>query len=253
MIFYFTATGNSLYIAKKFSQEPISIPQVKAGDSFEDSVIGVVCPVYCGEIPKIVLRFLSESRLKADYLFMVLTYGKDDSDSAEFTFARCNKLNLNFDYIATIKMVDNYLPAFDMEKEKSIDKRTDEQLSAILLDVENRKHFISPATEAGRKLHKQISVMNKLMPSLNNGSALKISNNCNGCGVCAKVCPIGNIMLSGKRAKRLNKKCEFCLACIQNCPSAAITLKRELNPKARYRNKNITLNEIIEANNQRKD
>lgn len=26
MLFYFTATGNSLYVAKQFDQEPISIP-----------------------------------------------------------------------------------------------------------------------------------------------------------------------------------------------------------------------------------
>lgn len=30
-VFYFTATGNSLYAAKKFSAEPISIPQVMRG------------------------------------------------------------------------------------------------------------------------------------------------------------------------------------------------------------------------------
>lgn len=52
MIFYFTATGNSLYVAKKLSENPISIPQVKQGSSFEDDVIGIVSPVYCGEIPK---------------------------------------------------------------------------------------------------------------------------------------------------------------------------------------------------------
>ena len=48
MLFYFTATGNSLYVAKQFDQEPISIPQVINQENlvFEDETIGVVWPVY---------------------------------------------------------------------------------------------------------------------------------------------------------------------------------------------------------------
>lgn len=30
MTFYFTATGNSLYVAKQLDESPISIPQAKA-------------------------------------------------------------------------------------------------------------------------------------------------------------------------------------------------------------------------------
>ncbi|MDO4380311.1 MAG: EFR1 family ferrodoxin [Clostridia bacterium] len=227
MVFYFTATGNSLFVAKKLDDNPISIPQTQSGSVFEDEYIGIVSPVYCGEIPKIVLNFLKNSKFKADYLYMILTYGKDDSDSAEFTYRQCKEFGLSFDFITTIKMVDNYLPAFDMNEEKKIDKKIEERLSEILLDLENKKRGISPATEAGRKLHKQVAVMNRLLPSLNNGSALKVTEKCTGCGICEKVCPIGNFTVTDKTARRTSKKCEFCLACIQNCPNGAIALKKE--------------------------
>ena len=53
------------------------------------------------------------------------------------------------------------------------------------------------------------------------------------------------------------RKCEFCLACVHNCPQKALTLKSqwsgapgERNPEARYRNPNVSLNEIIKANRQ---
>lgn len=36
MILYFTATGNSLYVAKQLDESPISIPQVKSGMVFKD-------------------------------------------------------------------------------------------------------------------------------------------------------------------------------------------------------------------------
>lgn len=86
MIFYFTATGNSLYAAKQFSESPISILQVKSGMTFKDDTIGIICPVYCGEVPKLVLNFITNSKFETEYLFLILTYGMDESDSAEFTF-----------------------------------------------------------------------------------------------------------------------------------------------------------------------
>lgn len=52
-IFYFTATGNSLSVAKKLGGELLSISQlVKEGRvDFADEVIGIICPVYCADVP----------------------------------------------------------------------------------------------------------------------------------------------------------------------------------------------------------
>ena len=79
MVFYFTATGNSLYVAKQFSDAPISIPQIMRGTkrNFSDREIGIICPVYAGQPPQMVLRFLQESEFHAEYMYMLLTYGHD--------------------------------------------------------------------------------------------------------------------------------------------------------------------------------
>lgn len=42
--------------------------------------------------------------------------------------------------------------------------------------------------------------------------------------------------------------CQF--ACVHACPQKALTLHRERNPQARYRNKNVSLGDIKRANNQ---
>ena len=34
MVFYFTGTGNSLYVARQLEEKPLSIPQVMRGYSF---------------------------------------------------------------------------------------------------------------------------------------------------------------------------------------------------------------------------
>ena len=47
MVFYFTATGNSLYVAKCIDEYPVSISQViKNSSIYSDNQIGIVCPVY---------------------------------------------------------------------------------------------------------------------------------------------------------------------------------------------------------------
>lgn len=74
----------------------------------------------------------------------------------------------------------------------------------------------------------------------------QVNNNCNGCKVCEKVCPVDNIKVDEKPAFKDN--CEHCLACIHNCPQTAISLKKEKS-SARFRNQHVTLKEIINANN----
>lgn len=52
-IFYFTGTGNSLYVAQQLGGELLSIPQVMKDDRIEiqDEAVGIVCPIYAGDMP----------------------------------------------------------------------------------------------------------------------------------------------------------------------------------------------------------
>lgn len=51
-------------------------------------------------------------------------------------------------------------------------------------------------------------------------------------------------------AQRRSKKCEYCLACVHACPQKAIIIKHEKNKNERYRNENVSLDEIIKSNFQ---
>ena len=64
-ILYFTATGNSLYAARQIGGEQLSIPQLIKEGNYEvkDDAVGIVCPVYCGNIPKMVRRFLAKATI----------------------------------------------------------------------------------------------------------------------------------------------------------------------------------------------
>lgn len=254
MIFYYTATGNSLYVAKKLDTEVISIPQVKKGNiyDFESETIGIVAPVYAGELPKTVVEFMQKAHLKADYIYMVLTYGKDDSVAAQWSDKLASENGINIDYIETIEMVDNYLPSFDMNEQKEIEKNVDQHIEKVIQNIASRKQFIPRPTLKGKGLYAMVQKRFKDHPEYNNGEQLEIiEEQCIGCSICTKVCPIGNIQIVDGKAVRKNKTCDFCLACIQNCPHKAISLKlSDINPKARYRHPDISLKEITDSNNQ---
>ena len=125
MVFYFSATGNSLYVAKNLEKNPISIPQVIHNKNlfFKDETIGIVFPVYGSEPPYMVQEFLKKAKLDTEYLYIVMTYGCSNGASAEIIQKLAVENNLLLSYIHTIKMVDNYLPGFDMNEEKKADKK----------------------------------------------------------------------------------------------------------------------------------
>jgi ferredoxin len=87
-------------------------------------------------------------------------------------------------------------------------------------------------------------------PAFLDGNTAKgfiVNEKCNHCGMCAKVCPVGNITVTDKPV--FSDKCEVCLGCVHNCPNGALHLKNEKS-ELRFRNPDVTLKEIIEANCQ---
>ena len=253
MLFYFTATGNCLHVARQFDKNPISIPQVINNDNlvFEDEKIGIVWPVYAGEPPKIVLNFLKKATFKTNYFYMILTYGKDVTDAPEYTNRLCEGMGIHVDYIHSILMVDNYLPSFDMNEQKAMDKHIEEQLQIALKDVQERKKEITEANQEARDFHARAAKIFADNPSLINGEQITVTDKCTGCGICTKVCPVKRFYIENGKAKRTQTTCEFCLACAHNCPQKAITTCiSDKNPDSRFRNENVTLQDIIKSNQQ---
>lgn len=48
MVFYFSATGNSMYVARQIEKDPISIPQAihSGNQEYVADSIGIVAPIY---------------------------------------------------------------------------------------------------------------------------------------------------------------------------------------------------------------
>ena len=251
MVFYFTGTGNSLYIAKQISENPISIPKImrqKSLDFVADS-IGIVAPVYGHEVPDMVKDFLRRAHFHTEYFYMILTYGNRHGGAAELAKELCDECGITVNYINVIMMVDNWLPSFDMNEQKKIDKKVEENLKLILDDLFSHKNKISDVTNIDREAHRQfLNRMSQMAPDVWQ-HFLWITDACIGCEICEKVCPSSSIHVSDGKAVYVPGKCQTCLACAHACPQKAIQLTvPEVNAGARYRNKHISLKEIIDAN-----
>ena len=143
-------------------------------------------------------------------------------------------------------MVDNWLPGFDIETQiKTLpEKKVEEHLEQIINDIGNRKHYLSKSSIPVRALSSVIGRMLKF-DTLSQGFI--VNEKCNQCGICSQLCPAKNIEINDK--VNFYNHCEGCLACTHHCPQNAIRLKNEKSSK-RWRNPDVSLKEIIDANNR---
>ncbi len=81
-VYFFSGTGNSLYIAKKIIEEaegraiPITSVINKESITPDADVFGIIFPVYYADIPLIIKRFAKKlSNIENKYIFAVSNYG----------------------------------------------------------------------------------------------------------------------------------------------------------------------------------
>lgn len=251
-ILYFTATGNNLYIAKKFNGKLVSIPQaIKEGNyNFKDDKVGIIFPIYGWAVPKYIRDFLKKVNIDSKYIFAIMSYGMLAGGATDHLLTISSENNIVFSYINTIKMVDNYLPGFKMEKEleKEPEKQIETHLNTIVEDIRNSKQWIPKASFINKFMTKRLLKSDNYKTGVGFSDKFSIEDTCTKCGTCVKVCPVDNIqMVDGKPV--FSKTCISCLACTQNCPKNAIRLSTEKS-QVRFRNKNISLKEIIDSNSR---
>ncbi len=249
-ICYFTATGNSLYVARRLGGERKSIPQLmrKTPIRIRDDAVGIVCPVYCGEMPKMVRTFLEKAEIETDYFFFIYTNGMADTVARPNAELAAKKAGLTLHYSAAIRMVDNYLPGFEMQNQIKTagEKKIEAQIEQVCLEIARRSENTVKLTVARRA--EMALVHNTMGRAILKGSAAQsyvVSDDCIRCGVCAKVCPANNITVIDR--VQFADRCEVCYACVHNCPKNAIHLKNEQSA-ARFRNEHVGLTDIVSAN-----
>ncbi|MCM1290674.1 MAG: EFR1 family ferrodoxin [Prevotella sp.] len=249
MIFLFSGTGNSQYIAYELGyklNEPIhSIDEHSGCDIvFEGSNLGFVFPVYSWGVPPQVLTFIktlpdsviSASKGKA---WMVCTCGDEVAMTPEMLASALKLRGIELLGRWSIIMPNNYvlLPGFDVDNKdvelKKLKEAPDriEQISKKILAGDWEFDFVRGnwpklKTRLIYPLFVRFGISSKKWRSL---------DDCIGCGKCATICPMHNIKLIQRRPE-WNDNCASCCGCFHICPVNAVQYGNITKGKGQYFN-----------------
>jgi len=249
-ICYFSGTGNSLWSAKKIAQavggecELINIgaEAYKSEIILEAEAVILVFPSYAYGLPLIVGRFLKKAELKTPYVAAFVTYGTSPGGTLA-TASRILKRKYKGDvFFGRIPAVENYIAIFGPPKEKITQKRlamqhetTDEAARAV---IERRTNKINTF----RPLSAFVSFLFSLGAKIFYKS-YKVTDKCDGCGICEKICPVSGIKMKNNRPQ-FSGKCEHCNGCLNWCPKKAIIFGRLKPNLARYHHPEINVSDM---------
>lgn len=233
MIFYFTGTGNSLYVAKRLSEkldEPdvYSMAEYKQDDQIggKDKIIGFVFPSYYGNLPRIVREFINGLDIHIDtYIFGIITMGGYGLGSVTMLEKALAEKNLKLKYGRGILMPANYIVKYNPMFLKRTAK-SNKKIQQITDDIKLKKTLIKKSSIISDNLYKNIAELDK---------EFFFESQCSGCGLCEKICPVENIQLTDNRPE-WRHHCEHCMACIHRCPQKAIQYGVKTKKRRRYYN-----------------
>ena len=256
-IYYFTGTGNSLYIAKKLGKriddlKIISIPKIIKQNTIEPSeVIGIVSPIYMYNIPLIVVDFIKKIK-QPDYLFIIFAGGGELGGCIKTTKKLCDSQNIGISSVFSIKMPSNYTPygSTPEDKQREYFNNANDKIEEIAKIIISREKYIEKSRTSFIRTNIHPGLLYKLGYKYISAMAKSyiVDENCNGCTICQKVCPVDNIKIIDERPV-WNSHCQQCYACLQWCPQEAIQYGKKTIGIKRYQNLYIRVNDIINSSN----
>jgi len=253
-IYYYSATGNSLYAAKTIADGisgcevvPMSSQKQKATLRESSNTVGFVFPLHYFGLPLFVsecVKRLDFSEIK--YIFAVVTCGNSLFSAAlqqlgKELYDKGKVLDAGF----YVPMVSNYLPLSalpSVEKRQERLKKADLKLQQVISSIARREE--KAEKEYFSFFCRKINMFWRGSLLAKSSGKFSCSSSCNSCGLCQKVCPANNIrMMEGK--PEWGPNCQECLACLHHCPVNSIEFGSRTVGRERYRHPRITVQELL--------
>jgi ferredoxin len=229
-IYYFSGTGNSLWSAREIARITggellnIGVEAQKDQITVEADAVVMVFPSYAYGLPLMVRRFVKAAVFKTPYLAALVTYGSSPGGTLGALRRILKGKGIAKMFFGRIPAAENYLAMFGPLKAQTLERRvlaqeqaTAEAARCIIERRENRVNTFCPCSALVSWL---FSLGVKLFYRY-----YRLSADCNGCGICAKICPAGAIVIKDGRPF-FTSRCEHCQGCVNICPQRAIRFGR---------------------------
>lgn len=252
MIFYFSGTGNTLWVAQQLAiatnERLVAIANCFDDASFTlapDERIGFCFPVHGWKPPRIVRQFVSRLHIanaEGHFCYALVTCGDSVGKAIDILNDDLRQCGLTVESMFSLIMPESYvvLPFMytDSEEREWRKLRTAErQIKTFCDDIVQRRRGLRELTTGPVPW-----VLSHVIGTVFNGVLItdkpfKVdATKCTGCTTCQHVCPVGNIAAErGKQPTWLhNHRCTACLACYHHCPHHAISYGPLTNSRGQY-------------------
>ncbi len=246
MVLYYSATGNTEFIAQEIAkglgEECINLlDRIKNNDLSpicSDTPFVICAPVIVCEMPRFMSKFLKNLPLLGNKnVYFVFTSGGYSGISGILAKSLVKKKKMNYLGHADFVMPRNYVAsdAYDM-------LTPDEATARIKTSFEKVKSVVDCIKSKNKLTARHIFFFEALITVPFNPIWCKYKltakdfhtdNKCIGCGKCVTLCPLNNIKLEDKKPVWGNE-CTHCMACIGNCPTEAIEYANISQKKEKY-------------------
>jgi Pyruvate/2-oxoacid:ferredoxin oxidoreductase delta subunit len=209
--------------------------------------IGLVFPVYAFCPPALVARFVGKLNASPDsYIFSVVTYAGLPGGTLDILRRILRKRGLDLAASWGVKMPENYPPfggAPAPEKQQTVNAVAAEQLGKIAAELQQFPRGRHEKINAVWKIVSRMIYQSFQKRAARADCSFRADANCNGCGICAKVCPADDIEMIDGKPKWLGR-CEQCYACFHWCPQKAVQCGRS-EKQHRYHHPAVSLADFI--------
>jgi len=257
VLFYFSGTGNSEYLAKFFCREMGAVCySIEEEVDFHkliasNDVIGFCYPIYGSRLPRNVRQFISGhlEDLKGKKLIIFVTQWAFSGDGARVLTDLLPESHVEVIYAEHFNMPNNISnTAFLKEVSK---KRMEAKIARaearmliacqnIKVGVVKRRGFSSFSKFLGafqgipwqRKSSSVGLVAGSMEAKI--ATSVRVDDTCTICLICMEACPVKNLSLENGRIDH-NNDCIGCFRCVNVCPERAISVMSKKIPKWQYK------------------